>query len=135
MYLTEKEKNIIVFFLKDKMNIKFIYLYGSYAKGEARKDSDIDLAIYTDDEINAYDLFIISNQLSQELRKEVQIVNLKHLDTVFAAQVVAYREELYSNDDFLAANYNLRTLRDYAKLNEERKVVLDAIKRDGRIYG
>jgi len=62
-------------------------------------------------------------------------VNLKHLDTVFAAQIIAYREELYSSDDFLATSYNMKTLRDYAKLNEERKVVLDAIKRDGRIYG
>ncbi len=135
MHLSEKEKNIIIKFLKSKIDPKLIYLYGSYAKGETREDSDIDLAVYTDEDINAYDLFIISNQLSHELKKEVQIVNLKHLDTVFAAQIIAYREELYSSDDFLATSYNMKTLREYAKLNEERKVVLDAIKRDGRIYG
>lgn len=33
------------------------------------------------------------------------------------------------------ANYNIRAFKDYAKLNEERKIILDAIERDGRIYG
>lgn len=32
-------------------------------------------------------------------------------------------------------NYDIRAFKDYAKLNEERKIVLDAIERDGKIYG
>ena len=33
------------------------------------------------------------------------------------------------------ANYSIRVFKDYAKLNEERQVVLDAIEGDGKIYG
>lgn len=135
VYLSAKDKNKIIEFLVNKLNPKLVYLFGSFAKGEGREDSDVDLAIYTDEEVDAYDLFIISNQLAYELRRDVQIVDMKELDTVFAAQIVAYREELYSSDDSLAATYNMTTLREYAKLNEERSIVLDAIKRDGKIYG
>lgn len=135
MYLVEKDKNIIVEYLKDKLKPRFIYLFGSFAKGEGRQDSDIDLAIYMDKEISAYDLFIISNKLSFEVKRDVQIVDLRDIDTVFAAQIVGNREELYCEDEALKANYNIRAFKDYAKLNEERKVILDAIERDGRIYG
>lgn len=135
VYLLDSDKNIIVKFLKSKLKPKFIYLFGSFAKGEGRDDSDIDLAVYTDKKINAYDLFVIANQLSFEVKRDVQIVDLKDTDTVFAAQIVSNREELYSEDEVLKANYNIRIFKDYAKLNEERKIILDAIKRDGRIYG
>ena len=135
MYLVEKDKNIIVEYLKDKLKPRFIYLFGSFAKGEGRQDSDIDLAIYMDKEISAYDLFIISNKLSFEVKRDVQIVDLRDIDTVFAAQIVGNRKELYCEDEALKANYNIRAFKDYAKLNEERKVILDAIERDGRIYG
>ena len=89
-------------FLVEKLKPKFIYLFGSFAKGEGRDDSDIDL---------------------------------KKIDTVFAAQIVGNREELYSIDEYLKANYNMKTFREYAKLNEERQIILDRIEKEGKIYG
>lgn len=135
MYLSEKDKKIIVGYLRNKLQPKFIYLFGSFAKGEGREDSDIDLAVYTDGKINSYDLFIIANKLSFEVKRDVQIVDLRDIDSVFAAQIVGTREELYCEDEILMANYNIRAFKNYAKLNEERKVILDAIERDGRVYG
>jgi uncharacterized protein YutE (UPF0331/DUF86 family)/predicted nucleotidyltransferase len=134
MYLSQKDKNKIVNFLEDQLNPKLIYLYGSFAKGQGRFDSDIDLAIYTKEKIDAYKLFLLSNDLAYELRRDVDIVDMKGLDTVFAAQIVAFREDLYIEDEFLASLYNTSTLKDYANLNEHRTVVFDAIKRDGSIY-
>ena len=135
MYLSDKDKGTIIEFLNDKLKAKFIYLFGSFARGEGRDDSDIDLAVYLDDEIGAYDLFTISNQLAFKVKRDVQIVNLKDIDTVFASQIVGNREELYCEDEYLKGSYNMKTFREYAKLNEERKIILDAIERDGRIYG
>ena len=135
MYLEERDKKIITEYLKGKIKLGLIYLFGSFAKGEGREDSDVDLAIYPEEDISPHDLFIISNKLSFEIKRDVQIVNLKEIDTVFAAQIVGNREELYCKDRTLMANYNIRVFKDYAKLNEERQVVLDAIERDGRIYG
>ena len=134
MYLPDEYKKRIVEFLKKEFNPKFIYLFGSFAKGEGREDSDIDLAIYTDEIISPYTLFIAASHLAFEVKRDVQIVHLKDISTVFAAQIVGTREVLYCEDEELMANYNVRTFKEYAKLNEERKIVLDAIERDGKIY-
>lgn len=135
MHLPEEDKNKIVDFFKKEFSPKFIYLFGSFAKGEGRNDSDIDLAIYTDKIIDSYTLFIAAGNLSFEVKRDVQIVHLKDISTVFAAQIVGAKEVLYCEDEYLMANYEIRAFKEYAKLNEERKVILDTIKKDGRIYG
>lgn len=135
MYLSQEDKNRVVDFLRRKFSPKFIYLFGSFAKGEGREDSDIDLAIYTDEVINSYELFKAANHLAFEVKRDVQIVHLKDISTVLAAQIVGTREVLYCEDEKLMANYNMRTFKEYVKLNEERRVILDSIERNGKIYG
>jgi len=135
MKLSDECKKKIVDFLIEKFKPKFIYLFGSFAKGEGRKDSDIDLAIYTDEVIKPYDLFVAANELSFEVKRDIQIVHLKDISTVFAAQIVGTRELLYCENEILMSNYNIRVFKDYTKLNEERKIILDAIERDGKVYG
>lgn len=135
MYLSVECKNKIVDFLRKELKPKLIYLFGSFAKGEGREDSDIDLAIYTDKIVDAYKLFLIANNLSFEVKRDVQIIDLRDISTVFSAQIVGTKEVLYCEDELLMANYDIRTFKDYAKLNEERKIVLDAIERDGKVYG
>lgn len=135
MHLSEEYKRKIVDFLKKELSPKFIYLFGSFAKGEGREDSDIDLAIHIDNTLEPYNLFIVANHLSFETKRDVQVVNLMDISTVFAAQIVGTKEVLYCEDETLMMNYDIRIFKEYAKLNEERKVVLDAIKKDGKIYG
>ncbi|OPJ55306.1 type VII toxin-antitoxin system MntA family adenylyltransferase antitoxin [Alkalithermobacter paradoxus] len=135
MYLSYECKKKIVDFLVRELSPRFIYLFGSFAKGEGREDSDIDLALYTDNLVDTYELLLLAGSLSFEVKKDVQIVHLKDISTVFAAQIVGTKEVLYCDDENLMCNYDIRVLKEYAKLNEERKVILDAIERDGKIYG
>ena len=134
LYLSLDYKKKIVEFLVEKINPEFIYLFGSFARGEAREDSDIDLAVYVGEYIGSYELFVLGNELSFDLGKDVQIIDLKSASTVFAAQIVGNGQVLYCRDDFVRANYEIRIFKDYAKLNEERKVILDAVERDGKVY-
>ncbi len=135
MYLSKECKEKIVSFLKEKFHPAFIYLFGSFAKGEGREDSDVDLAIYVPEKVRVYDLFLGANELAGEIHRDAEIIDLKEISTVFAAQIVGTKEVLYCEDESLMAYYDIRALKDYAKLNEERKIVLDAIERDSRIYG
>jgi predicted nucleotidyltransferase len=135
MVLSQEVKSKIVTFLKNKLNIRFVYLFGSFAKGEGRKESDIDIAIYTTDIMDEYDLFILAGELSFKVKRDVQIISLKEASTVFAAQIVGTSELLYSDDTYFKDNYEIRVFKDYAKLNEERSVVLERIAKEGKIYG
>ena len=146
MYLEESEKEVIVNFLREKLSPAFIYLYGSYARGEGRGDSDVDIGVHPDftlhrnnapemEKYSQYYLMLVSSELSSLLGKEVQIVNLAEIPTVFAAQIVGGRLELYGSDSPLKYEYNIRTFKEYALLNEERKEILDRIREEGRVYG
>lgn len=135
MYLNDKDKNVIVKFITDKLNVEFIYLFGSFARGEGREDSDIDIALFSIEKLNSYDLFVLANHLSFKLKRDVQIIDLKSITTVFAAQIVSNKEILYSNSEENSSKYDVKILKEYAKLNEERDIVLKRIKKDGKIYG
>lgn len=135
MFLQDKVKKDIVEFINKELNIKIIYLFGSFAKGEGRQDSDIDLAIYSTSNIDEYELFILAGNLSFKVKRDVQIINIKNASTVFAAQIVGLGEVLYCDDEEFRANYEIRIFKDYAKLNEERADILEVIEREGKVYG
>lgn len=135
MFLQDKVKKDIVEFINKEFSTRIIYLFGSFARGEGRQDSDIDLAIYSTSNIDEYELFILASNLSFKVKRDVQIVNIKEVSTVFAAQIVGLGEVLYCDDEEFRANYEIRAFKEYAKLNEEREPVLEAIKRDGKVYG
>jgi len=56
--------------------IEKVYLFGSYARGEAKSDSDIDIMIKLNDD-NSFSLLTLSslaNNLIDKLKKEVDII-------------------------------------------------------------
>ena len=96
---------IIQDFLLNKINPCFIIVFGSYAKGTANKNSDIDVAVfYEDTQITSYDLFIIAQELAELLNIEVDLVNLRTASTVFKAQVYTTGIVIYSKDDTFLKN-------------------------------
>ena len=57
--------------------VEFAYLFGSYARGTFDSRSDIDIAIYTDDAYNQFDVKLkVHHTLEINLLKEVDIVVL-----------------------------------------------------------
>ena len=59
-------------------DIIFAYIFGSYAKGNIRKDSDIDIAIYLKDSIGSYKYLDMKMKLSEALKREVDLVILNN---------------------------------------------------------
>lgn len=112
-----------------------IILFGSYAKGRARGDSDIDIAYLTDQVVNEYQSFCLAQELADLLGKSCDCINLKLVSTVFQVQVVGYGKVLYCQDETRRKYYFLRTYKEYALLNEERALILKRIKERGTIYG
>ncbi len=55
--------------------------------------------------------------------------------TVFKAQILGLGQVIYSNDPKKLAEFQIRTLKDYALLNEERAEILKNISARGSVYG
>lgn len=62
----------------DRFNVDYCYLFGSYAKGKAKENSDIDLLISTKEKgIRFYDL---AETLREKLKKKVDVLNREQLN-------------------------------------------------------
>jgi predicted nucleotidyltransferase len=57
--------------------IDFVYLFGSYAKGKATENSDVDLLLST--EVDGLSFFGLAGKLEEALHKNVDVVRFKDL--------------------------------------------------------
>ena len=72
----DKIKSLLVPILT-KHNISRCYLFGSYARNEAKENSDIDLLIDTD--ITGLAFFELAEEIRETLHKKIDLLRLKDL--------------------------------------------------------
>lgn len=65
----------------DNYPVDYAYLFGSYAKGTAKEDSDVDILIST--ELTGLDYFGLVEELNKSLQKRVDLVALQQLGDNF----------------------------------------------------
>ena len=76
--LTIDEIKSLLMPILEKNNIHFCYLFGSYAKGTARENSDIDLLVDTD--ITGLAFFRLVEEIRTTLNKKIDLVRLCDLE-------------------------------------------------------
>lgn len=70
-------KNVCASVFKDK-DVEFCYLFGSYAKGYAKENSDVDLLISTN--MTGLNFFGLNEELRQALHKKVDLIRFVDLN-------------------------------------------------------
>ena len=60
----------------EKHNVKEVYLFGSYSRGEANRDSDVDIYCDSGDLKNLYDEVDFTEELEAALGKKVDVVTI-----------------------------------------------------------
>ncbi|MCM3597966.1 nucleotidyltransferase domain-containing protein [Metabacillus idriensis] len=124
----------IVNLLREKVSPDLIYIFGSTVKGTSHKNSDLDIAFLPRSELDEYEIFILAQKLAEQLNIEVDLVNLKKASTVFQGQIITTGSIIYCSDEQLRMNYEMHALKKYAKLGEERKVIIDKVKESGTVF-
>ncbi|GGK28890.1 hypothetical protein GCM10010965_22170 [Caldalkalibacillus thermarum] len=132
--LTTAQQQRIIDVLTTKLSPWVIYLFGSYAQGTERPDSDLDLAVAAESVVEPYTLFMTGQEIASLIDKEVDLVNLKAASTVFQVQIISTGQVIYCTNENRRLQYEATILKMYARLNEERKAILDGIKERGSIY-
>lgn len=105
-----------------------VYLFGSLAEGRARPESDVDLGLLSTGDIDPYDLFVCAQDLGRLLGKDVDLVDLSRASTVMRAHVVGEGRRVLVEDRFRADEFEMYALSDYARLNQERQIVIESFK-------
>lgn len=121
-------------FLIENVSSYAIVVFGSFAKGTVHKDSDIDIAFLSEKTFSDYHLFMLAQKLADILGRQVDLVQLDQVSTVLQAQIVGTGKVIYCSDDTKRMFFEMRVLKSYAKLNEERKPILEAISESGTVY-
>jgi len=112
-----------------------IYRFGSTVDGQARADSDVDVAFLADRAIDSIRRFSVQETLAARLRRDVDLIDLASVSTVLRLQVVAGGKLLASFDGAKREVFEDYVFSSYARLNEERREILQRIAREGRVYG
>lgn len=122
-------------FIINKINPSFIIVFGSFAQGTTHKESDLDIAFYKKEQnLSSYEVFMIAQELADLLKMEVDLVDLQHASTVFQAQIFSTGKVIFSKDETLRMTMEMTALSMYAKLNEERKEIIENVDEGGTIY-
>lgn len=79
MILTIEEITKKVVPIAKKYNLKEVYLFGSYARGKAKEDSDIDLAFSSNETLSYFKIFEIEAELEEAMGKAVDLVPIVQL--------------------------------------------------------
>lgn len=133
----EKE-SIIVDFLTEKMPfVKGIYLFGSHAAGHADAESDFDIAFLNEhshapDQMRDYRF---SLDLGRSLGATVDLVDLQNAETDFRFVIISTSKRLYCLDQTFCDTFEMLSYSMYQRLEEERKLIIEDIKKRGSIYG
>lgn len=121
--------------LNERLSPSLVFLFGSTVKEFTHKGSDIDIAFLSDEkELDKYEIFMIAQELASKLNRDVDLIDLNQASTVLQAQIVSTGKIIYCTDERKKAAFELKALKMYAKLNEERSPILKNIDESGSIY-
>jgi len=111
------------------------YLFGSRAREDARPGSDIDLAVLTLGNLDPVERWKLQEDLAAQAHQNVDLVDLRRASTVMRVQVLRDGRLLADVQPLVRATFECSALSAYARLNEERREILNDIATRGRVYG
>jgi uncharacterized protein len=119
MELSEIKSIIRKLFLSQE-GITAVLIYGSYAKGVAKPDSDIDIAVlYDPDNVPpALELWELQAKISELLSSNVELISLNQADPIIGTQVYKYHIVVLINDQRKLTEYFVKLISEYAELKE-----------------
>lgn len=112
-----------------------VYRFGSSVTGTARPDSDIDLALLGQRPLSPLERFDLQERIAAALRRQVDLVDLRTASTVMASQVITTGTLLFEGHASERGRFEDFVFGRYARLNEERRGILERVAAEGTIYG
>lgn len=134
----DSSASIIATVLSAYPNTQAIYLFGSYGTEHEWPDSDVDIAVLLPPHEAKKSVSLLMSDLQftlqDLLKKEVDLINLRQVSTVFQKQIILDERRIFCADQYAADEFEMLVLSFYQKLNEERAEVLAEGLRSGRFY-
>ncbi len=131
----EKKLEIIKEIILKKIDCEAILLFGSYARGTQNAESDIDIAIKSNEKISKKEIFETRLELEETIKNDVDLINLDNINDDFKYEILMTGKTLYCKEQLKFELYKLDMYQEYFDLNDSRKSIIEKIKNGGKIYG
>ena len=119
-------------------DMQAIYLFGSYGTQDEWPNSDVDIALLLPPEKAKQTDYLALNDLrlalERLLNKEVDLINLRQVSTVFQKEIIMAERRIFTANQYATDEFEMLTLSFYQKLNEERADILAEGLRSGSFY-
>ena len=119
--------------LKFLPDVKAIYLFGSYAHGQALPDSDIDLAVINDEPMDENHFFEMILLIATALNRDIDLIDIKRTPLDMKFEIISTGVLIYDKNPQQTLEYETLIMSMYQRFNEERSGILEEIVRSGKI--
>lgn len=130
----DKAIPMVIEVLSEQFSPYFIVLFGSYANENRTPESDLDIAFLSEKESDSYTRFLTAQTLSEKIGVPVDLVDLQAASTVLCAQIMSTGKMIDVKDPLKKDKFHMYTYAQYARLNEERRPILERIAKEGKIF-
>ena len=102
-------------YLQNRNDVSFAMVFGSFAKGKERKDSDLDVAIFFREDAvpQGFDVLVLEQKLSDAAGREVDLAVLNSAGVFLRHQIQNCHSMLLLHDRIAYCRYREKTMRDY----------------------
>ena len=125
-------RSLKVFFAQ-RQEILLAFLFGSFAKGQARPSSDVDIGVLFSSVPGIDALTSLTDDLSSLVRKEIDLAVLNEASPILKMQVLKSGILLYAKDKKYYHQFFVDTVNQYDDLKQVRRPIEESILK-GRIY-
>ncbi len=132
--LAEESRRIVEILIEEIEELAAVYRFGSTARGAGREGSDVDIALLAPELLDPAKHFSLQEDLAAALRKDVDLIDLRAAPTVLRMQVVSRGTVIADLNPQARSSFETYVFADYARLNEERREILERVAREGRVY-
>ena len=77
---TIKDIKTLIKPIAEKYKVKEIYLFGSYARGEANENSDLDFLVFGGENFKPVMIFSLAEDLREVLKKDVDVFEISEIN-------------------------------------------------------
>ncbi|NLB89301.1 MAG: nucleotidyltransferase domain-containing protein [Syntrophomonadaceae bacterium] len=133
--MDKHKEDLIIEYLTKELGAILIILFGSAITDRTHVDSDIDIAFISKNKYDSLELYTCAQDLSALLKKEVDLIDLAQVSPVIQVQIISKGRIIYDENPQFRMEFFILAFKKYARLNEEREMVLNKIKERGRVYG